>query len=134
MTRALERWRLAEERSFDALNQGMGLEGFAQDAEGAGLQGSALEAIFESRTDHDHGHGTGIIVQSLLKLNPAQSRHEDIGDDALADLLSPGIQKPFSGPVGAWTKSFGPHEGRDGRAGRLIIINDRNDSSIHDLI
>jgi hypothetical protein len=134
MTRVLQRWWLAKKRSFDALNQDVGFEGLAQDTERACFQGGALEAIFESRTDHDHWHGTGIIVQSLLKLNPAQPRHEDVRDDALAGLLRPGIQKPFSGLVGARTKSFGPHEGGDSRAGGLIIVNDRNNSAIHGFI
>src|SRR5277367_3183396 len=93
MKRPSGRSWLAKERSFDALNQGVGFEGLAQDTKRACFQGGALETIFESRTDHDHGYCAGIIVQSLLELNPAQSRHEDVGDDALACLLRPGIEK-----------------------------------------
>src|ERR1700685_3835990 len=83
MTRALGRWRLAKERSFDALKQVVGFERLAQDTKRTCFQGGALEAIFESRTDHNHRHGTSMLVQSPLEPNAAQPRHEDVGDDAL---------------------------------------------------
>jgi hypothetical protein len=128
----LRRLRLAKERSFDALNQGVGFEGLAQDTERACFQSGGLEPIFESCADHDHGHAAGISVQSLLELNPAQPRHKDIGDYALGGLLPPRFEKPLSRVKGARTKTLGPHEGGDGRAGGLIIVNDRNDRGIHD--
>jgi hypothetical protein len=50
----------------------------------------------------------------------------------LADLMASGIEKVLSGVVGARTETFGPHQGGDGRAGGLIIVDDRNDRAIHD--
>jgi hypothetical protein len=132
MTTVLQRLSPAKQRSFDALKQGMSFERLAQDTKSARFQSRALQTILDSCTDHDHGYAAGISVQSLLELNPTQSRHKDVSDDALADLLPSGIEKVLSGVIGARTKTLGPHKGGDGRAGWLIIVNDRNDRAIHD--
>jgi hypothetical protein len=48
--------------------------------------------------------------------------------------LPPGIEKTFGGFVGTRAEAFSPHEGSDGGAGGLVVVNDGNDNAIHSWI
>jgi hypothetical protein len=115
------------ERGPQALNQGLSVEGFAQETDCSRFQGSVAVACDRKSGDKDEGRALALGEQMGLQVEPAHNGHPDIGYHAgrIAE-------------VGRSQKIYGRGEGMDGIAKRLdeicggganraVIVDDRYD-------
>ncbi|MEJ0051883.1 MAG: hypothetical protein WDN02_11875 [Methylovirgula sp.] len=119
-------------RPFYTFDKRFRFERLTKQAEGAGGPRELLQAIFNTRRDHDHGNAAVPIVEALLQIDPAHARHLNVGNDTLTIILCPRPQKILGRFIGSGVKSLRAHKSSERRSCRHIIIYDRYNRVAHD--
>ena len=81
----------------EATNQAVVAVGLAQEADRASFHGARSQLFLGKRCDENNRHIVAIRDQAFLQLDPAQSRHMQVGDQTRCIVQSLGLEKLFGG-------------------------------------
>lgn len=115
------------ERGLQALDQGLSVERFAQEAGCSRFQGSIAVACDGKSGDKDERKALAPGEQMGLQVEPAHNRHPDIGYHAGGIAEVGRSQKIFGRGEGVDGIAKRPDEICGGGANRAVIVDDRYD-------
>src|SRR5262245_41990398 len=122
------------QRLVDQRYRRLCFERLAEEAQRSPSHRARLDPIFGKRRDKDDRYLTAPRQQQPLQLYPAQARHLQIGDQAGGVILMRRIQKLFRRCKRAYIKTQRAHQASQGRADRFIVIDDRDDRHVRQMI
>ena len=115
------------QRGFEAFDQGLPVEWFAQEAGCSRPQGPVAIAFDGKGRDEDEGKGTASGEQVGLQIQAAHGRHSDIGYHARSVVEVGRSQEIFGRGKCMDHVAKRPDEIPGGGANRTIIVDDRYD-------
>lgn len=115
------------QRGFQAFDQGLSVEGLAQEAGCARFQRPVAVAFDRESGDKDEGGCPASGKQVILQVEPAHSRHSDVGYHAGCIVEVARYQEIFGGGKGMDDIAKRPDEICGGGADRAIVVDNRYD-------
>src|SRR6516162_3436708 len=121
-------------RLADELYQRFTFERLAQEAQGAGLYGARPYPLLGKSGHKDDGDATTLRHQQFLQFDTVQARHLQIADHAGCMLQMRRLQERLCRCKRVGIQAERRHKAFDRTAHRLIIVDDRDDRGVLQLL
>src|SRR6266700_4792342 len=121
-------------RLVDEFYQRFTFERLAEEAQGAGLYGARPQPLLGKSGHEDYGDAATLRQQRFLQFDAVQARHLQIGDHARRMLQMRRLQERFCRCKRVGGEAERRHKAFDRTAHRLIIVDDRDDRGVLQLL